>query len=182
MKRTISILLLLVFAFNLGGYYLLFKALQVNAHSQLVQKLNNDEYSESQLIELRIPIHLPYPSFFDNTEYKRVDGKIKHKGNIYKLVKQKLERDMLIVLVINDNVEKQLVDHFQEFEKATQDHPISNKNQSAQTIKQLQKEYHSSDFEFAEIKSVVCSSYGHPVDENTLITLQQDIPTPPPQS
>jgi hypothetical protein len=105
-KKAVSILLLLVFLFNVGGYYIVFWALRHQANVKLTARLDADLYSEDETIEIKIPMSLPYP--LQEGEFKRTNGMFEHHGEIYKLVKHKLQNDTLIVVCIKDRAQKQL--------------------------------------------------------------------------
>jgi len=133
-KKIFSAILLIVFTFNLGGYYVVFKLLQVSAHNDLIQKLETNQYSETQTIDLKIPISLPY-SISPSNDFKRVDGRFEYNGDIYKLVKQKFENDTLHIICIKDHKEKRLINHFKEYAKNTHDSPgSSTKKESGRTL------------------------------------------------
>jgi hypothetical protein len=107
MKRVVTILLLCLFLFNVGGYNLVFWALRKHANVELTARLDNNAFETDETIELKIPITLPYAS--NPTGFERTRGKFEYGGNFYQLVKQKLEKDTLYVVCIPDHQEKQLV-------------------------------------------------------------------------
>lgn len=182
MKKLISILLLGVFAFNLGGYYLAFKALQVTAHQELVERINNEEYNDYLTVELKIPLALPYATT-PTTEFKRVDGRFDYQGNVYKLVKQKHVNDTLYILCIKDHVEKQLITEFKDYAQKAQDTPGSaSKKESGTSSKQIIKDF------FSNATQVPVDRFGTKALEYIsghsakLTVMMRDVPTPPPQA
>jgi len=46
--------------FNLVGYRWLFSAIENKATANLEQKISSGEYSDDQLVEIRIPLNMPY--------------------------------------------------------------------------------------------------------------------------
>lgn len=126
MKRTVPILLLLVFLFNVGGYYIVFWGLRVHADQALTKKLDAGLYAEAETVELKIAVTLPYP--LQQRGYERVNGKFEYKGEHYKLVKQKHAHDTLYVICIRDSQQKKLVKTMNAYAKMTNDLPSSTDN------------------------------------------------------
>ena len=60
MKRAAAILLLSIFLFNWFGYRLLSDYLQDRADIQLESQLDQHQYDETSLIEIRVPLNMPY--------------------------------------------------------------------------------------------------------------------------
>ena len=85
------------------GYRLLSDYFQTKSDSQLEAKLDRNEYDESQLIEIRVALNLPY---YIGQGYQRYDGEIELAGIHYKYVKRKVENGELVLLCL-PNQEKQ---------------------------------------------------------------------------
>ncbi|MEO5599502.1 MAG: hypothetical protein ABIR06_01110 [Cyclobacteriaceae bacterium] len=101
MKKVLSILLLAIFLFNVGGYYIVFWGLRVKADQLLTERLDANEYKSNETIEIKIPVRLPYP--IQQQEFERIDGKFEHNGEVFKLVKHKLENDTVYIVCIRDH-------------------------------------------------------------------------------
>ena len=140
MKKLFAILLLIVFLFNVGGYYVVFVALRFQATVELTQRLDADQYSQDELVELRLPVNLPYP--LQENDFQRVDGKFEHEGQFYRLVKQKLENDELIIICIKDKKEKQLDQSMKDYSKFANDIPSSSKK-TQNILSKLLKDFES---------------------------------------
>jgi hypothetical protein len=125
LKRTVSILLLLIFLFNVGGYYVVFWGLRQHADLALSKRLDAGLYADEEIVELKIPVTLPYP--LQQRGYERVYGKFEHNGEYYKLVKQKHAHDTLYVICIRDNQEKKLVKTMHDYAEMTSELPQSSK-------------------------------------------------------
>jgi hypothetical protein len=124
-KRLVSILLLIVFLFNVGGYYLVYLGLHHRTNLLLTEKIDAQLYNEDETIELKIPVTLPYP--IQQNGFERVDGKFEHQGNFYKLIKQKLENDTIYIVCIKDVKAKQLARTFKDYVAKTSDLPANGK-------------------------------------------------------
>jgi hypothetical protein len=98
MRFATSILLLTIHLFNIGGYRFLFDELENRANYQLVQQLDNQEYSDQELIEMRVPLPMPYQTNWSS--FERYDGEIEINGVHYNYVKRKVLNDTLILMCI----------------------------------------------------------------------------------
>ncbi len=137
MKRSVSILLLFIFLFNVGGYYVVFWGLHSHASRELTERLDADKYSAEETIQIKIPVTMPYP--LQQTGYERVNGKFEHQGQFYRLVKQKLENDTIYIICIRDIEEKGLRTSMKNYLEKTTDLPMSSKN-ALQAMGKLLKE------------------------------------------
>lgn len=180
MRRFFSILVLIIFSFNIGGYYLFFRILQFNAQQNLMEKLDDDQYSMDQILEVKIPMTLPYPTY--SKEFSRVDGRIEYNGTVYKLVKQKLDSDTLHIIYYEDQAEKQLISKFKEFAKKANDVPGSGKKQSEQLIKQFNKEYQSRLPEFLNDRAGIDITQSMLSGLLIIPASEFEVLTPPPQA
>lgn len=129
LKKLFSILFLLIFLFNVGGYYLVFWGVRSQAKKDLLHRLDADQYSSEELVILSIPVNLPYP--IHQNGYERVDGEFEYGGEYYNLVKQRLENDTLFMVCIKDHQEKNLVDAFTAYTNLANDLPSSAKHTMA---------------------------------------------------
>lgn len=89
---------MLILAFNLSGYRLVLSALQTKADAQLESRIDNSDYDESQLIEMRVPLNMAYQTRY--TEFERHYGEITIDGKEYTYVKRKIAGDVLILKCI----------------------------------------------------------------------------------
>lgn len=126
MKRLVSILLLLIFLFNVGGYYIVFIGLHHRSDQLLAKKIEADLFHDDELVELKIPVTLPYP--IQQNGFERVDGKFEHNGTYYKLIKQKLENDTMYIVCIRDVQSKQIADTLKDYVAKTNDLPLNSKS------------------------------------------------------
>lgn len=117
MKKLVSVVLLILFSFNLGGYYFLFWALQSHADQQLSKKLDENINSVGASFEVKIPLSLPYP--LQQTDFQRKDGEFVYKNEHFRLVKQKLENDTLTIVCVKDQKSQQLTNVMEEFSAKT---------------------------------------------------------------
>ncbi len=99
MKKMAAILLLGIFLFNWIGYRVLTGYWQDAATARLETLLDRQQYDESQLVSIKIPLtHLSY--YNSSTSFERVDGHIDIEGIPYQYVKQRIYKDSLELLCI----------------------------------------------------------------------------------
>lgn len=133
MKKLSAILLLSLLFFNWYGYRILSAYLQHQSDSKLEAKLDRNEYDESQLIELRVPINLPYHN--DWAGFERFNGEIEIDGVYYKYVQRKVEKGELVLKCLPNN-DKQLLqsarDNFFKLVNDLHQKKSSNKSEKSQ--------------------------------------------------
>ncbi len=104
--------------------------------------------SESQLIELKIPIHLPYQTSW--SAYQRYNGEIEINGILYKYVKRKVENDTLFLMCIANTKKMHLEtakdDFFKISNDLAQDNTSKKSDNSKSAFKNLQGEYDAYSF------------------------------------
>jgi hypothetical protein len=106
LKKIAALFFLLLFAFNWFGYRLMYDFMQKQANKQLETALDDDNYDESQLIVLKVPVNLPYQTSW--ASYQRYDGEVEISGVKYKYVKRKLANDTLYLKCIPNTREMML--------------------------------------------------------------------------
>lgn len=115
--------MLFVFLFNVGGYYVAYMAVKHHSENKFISHLNDELYNEDELIELAIPVSLPYP--VEEKDYERVNGKFGYKGLQYQLVKQKFKDNTLYVLCIPDIEQTRMSKSVHEYANMVNDVPAS---------------------------------------------------------
>jgi len=98
MRKALAIGLLAIHLFNMGGYQLFFNHLAHRVNKNFVAKIDVEEFDQSSLIEIRVPINLPYQPNW--TDYERYDGEIVVEGVHYNYVKRRLVNDSMSLLCI----------------------------------------------------------------------------------
>lgn len=106
LRQTAAILFLMVHLFNIGGYRLLFDQFEQAAVHRLITQLDNEEYSDDQLIEMKVPMPIPYQTNW--TSFERYNGEVMIDGVQYNYVKRKVWNDTLIVLCIPNHQKMKL--------------------------------------------------------------------------
>lgn len=142
MKQAASILLLTLLAFNWVGYRLLSGIIEHRSDLALESKIDNSEYDESTLIELRVPLNAPYLSE-NSTDFERYYGEIEIDGIHYEYVKRKIFNGELVLLCLPNENKTKIQNSRAEFFKLVNDLNQSSKNKKNNTAstKSLVTEY-----------------------------------------
>lgn len=99
MKKALSIFLLAVALFNLGGYGLFMACLEKRADEKMAAQLDANRFDQSRLISIKAPVvNLPY--YTNSAQWNRVDGSITIAGVVYNYVKLRIYNDSLELLCI----------------------------------------------------------------------------------
>ena len=91
---------------NLAGYNFLFGYFISQSDKQIVQRLDNNQFSQSELVEVKVKLNLPYMTAFG--EYERIDGEYELDGQYYKYVQRKILNDTLYLLCLPDHPKSNL--------------------------------------------------------------------------
>lgn len=137
-KRTFVIIMLFLFLLNVLGYYGVLVGLQIKNTQNLSAQFDEDDYSRQHEVTIKVPITVPYQS--DTREYVRVDGEFEHEGDVYKMVKQRLQRDTLYIVCVKDNTSKKINQALKDYVKTYTDKPSNEKSQT-KVLQNLIKDY-----------------------------------------
>jgi hypothetical protein len=129
LKRIAAILLLALFLFNWFGYRLLSDYMQQRADSKLEARLDQNDYDESRLIKVTMPLNMPYQNNW--SDYERYDGEVEIDGVHYKYVKRKIENGQLVLLCLPNDTKMQLQSAKNDFFKLVNDLQNSSQNKSS---------------------------------------------------
>ena len=140
MKKILAILLLLIHALNICGVQLFFSFAEKLADRQMVASLDENRYDEHDLIQVKLPLNIPYTT--DWKDYERCDGNIVLNGVHYNYVKRIVSNDTMYLYCIPNLQKTELNDTKSEYAKLSTDLP-SNKKTDQSTAKRntLTNEY-----------------------------------------
>ena len=135
MTRVIAIFLITVHLINIIGSYGLIANLEHIHQKNISDRLDDNEFSGSGSITLRIPFSLPYWAY--NQNYERVSGSIEFEGHFYQLVKQKLFNDTLFIVCVKDVKLTEIKQTFKELAASITDSPADGKTSTKAHIQQV---------------------------------------------
>jgi hypothetical protein len=137
MRILAAIFFLSVLLINSGGYRLVLDYVEAHQNTQLEIQLDENHYDAAELIEIRVPVSLPYQT--DWKEFERVDGEIEFNGMHYKFVERKLQAGEMIYKCIPNEEKMKLVNAREIFFKLVNDlqtqEPASKKSSSNHSVK-----------------------------------------------
>ncbi len=181
MKKGLSTILLIIFLFNVGGYYIVYWGLRYQTDQQLTLRLDANLYDPEETILLKIPVSLPYP--LESNGFQRVDGAFEYNGEFFKLIKNKLEDDTLYVVCIRDRETRQLVKTMKDYVSLTQG--LADQSPSQKAIHFLSK--FAKDFCSNEAVNIVQKTgfsmlILHEQKDERLLALSLPVHAPPPRA
>ncbi|MBX2896697.1 MAG: hypothetical protein KF763_14725 [Cyclobacteriaceae bacterium] len=138
MKRSFALFMMLLFLLNVLGYYGVLVGLQLKNKQNLQAQFDSDEYERQHEVTIKVPLTIPYAT--DSKEYTRVDGEFEHEGEVYRMVKQKLQSDTLYIVCVKDATSKDIKQALAEYVKSFTDKPASEKSQT-KTLQNFSKDY-----------------------------------------
>jgi hypothetical protein len=185
LKKIISILLILVFLFNLVGYRFVTEYLQHRADKQLSNQLDRNIFDETQLVEIKVPLNLPYQSNW--AAYQRYDGALELGGVLYQYVKRKVSNDTLYLLCIPNMKKMRLETAKNELFKLTiefnqNDNAAKSGNSRVISFKSLQGEYDDYSFAIRPCFSIELNTCWPVLQEENLISTPRPSPEQPPDA
>ena len=113
---------------NLIGYRWVFTAIENKVTAKLEEKISLGDYNAAQLVEIQIPLNMPY---YSDKGYENVYGETDWNGNHYRYVKRKVSGNTLYLLCLPHTEKNNIVKAKDEFTKAVNDVP-ANKQGSQQ--------------------------------------------------
>ncbi len=127
-------------------------------NTQLEVALDNNKYSDEQLISIKQPTNLPY--YNNSPDFQRIDGEIEIKGVHYKYVKVRVYNDSLELLCIPNRGKMEIQAAKADFSRLASDVQQTNdaKKKSASDTKSFQKtlgDYEAVSFAESPIPGIV---------------------------
>jgi hypothetical protein len=107
-RKIAAILLICLLLFNWYGYRFVTNYLQKKADRQLENRIDIKDYNESQLIEIKVALNMPYQN--NSSGFERHYGEIELNGKIYTYVERKVEDGYLILKCIPNTAKQDIKD------------------------------------------------------------------------
>jgi len=185
LKAITAISLLILFAFNLFGYNLLFYYAQKTSDKQLQTSLDHKQYNDAELITITVPLSVPY--YLNTTDFERYDGEIKVDGKIYKYVERKVANGELVLKCLPDYNKMQLQSAKIDFFKNTNDFVQNTGNQKPGDAKTNIYKYSVTDYDAFRVEYEITSFNSIKIKHtpslaDRLIISPRSLPEHPPQA
>ena len=116
-----------------------------NADRQLEIKIDRNDYDESLLVEVRIPLHMPYLS--EQMEFERHYGEMTIEGKHYTYVKRKIENGELVLKCLPNSSRERILAAGNDFFKLANglDQPGKKQDNGLNLAKNFWSEYDGKD-------------------------------------
>jgi len=171
MKKTIAILFIVLYVFNLAGYYAVFKALQYQVRVDVKTRIKAS-VSESELVLIIVR------NDEEGTMHWLNESEFRYRGNMYDVVRHYSRGNAHYYVCINDKQEDQLFKNLDLY-VATQCNTEGVPEKAANPFKSIIKEYVPQIRVLGPITFKV-TRFGVTQGFN-LISHTADVPTPPPR-
>lgn len=134
--------------FNTVGYRFAFSILEKKSTQQLDLTIDEGKYKVQHLIEIKIPLNMPY---FSDKEYEAAYGETEIDGTHYQYVKRKVSNNTLYLLCLPNDDKTSLITAKNNIEKNNSDvtnNKSEKKGSYPSLTKSLQQEYIKTNFEY----------------------------------
>ena len=105
--------------FNWFGYRLVSNYFDQKAANQMVRLIDENNYNESELVSVKMPINLPYYS--NNPKFERVEGEMEINGVVYQYVERRVYNDSLEIRVLPNQDRLHIKNAKESFDKLASD-------------------------------------------------------------
>ena len=183
LKKIASILLITILFFNWYGYRFVTSLVAETADQQLEQKLDNQDYNEAQLIEVRVPLNVPYQN--NSSEFERHYGEVEVDGKYYTYVKSKVENGFLVLQCIPNSSKEKITAAGNDFFKMANglDQQSDKKQNSNNSLaKNFWSEYDDREADFTVSTHVSLVDRQFPDNTSMLADICRLIPAQPPRA
>lgn len=180
MRKPAAIFFFLVVIFNFYGYRLLISYLQYNQTIRIENRVDQQRYSEDELISIKTTLHLPYYS--GSAEYERAYGSINVGGIDYEYVKKRVYNDTLELLCVPNRNKTSLHQLSNELSKMAADGQTSTPSGKTIQIKISLPDYCNALQVFTTPSSLLLKRYYNTEQQAANSADYSKLPEIPPQS
>lgn len=165
----------------MGGYSLVFGYFIHQSDQQFALLADQNQYREAELLQISIPLHLPYMQ--NSSGFERIEGSIENNGTHYNYVKRRVFNDTLYIMCLPNRQKTQLAKAKSNYAGEVNDF-AANKKQKEPTAKKacFSAEYSNvvTRYNFSPPAAII-NTPGYRLTVN-LGTIAIEIPEHPPQS
>ena len=135
MKQTAAILILALLLFNWCGYRFVTSLMALRAEQEQEARIDEGQYEESELFEVRIDLEIPYQ--LNQSDFERHYGEVEVDGRYYSYVKRKIENGQLVLLCIPNEKKTDVKAAGQDYYSKTNGLQFPKSDKAASTAKKL---------------------------------------------
>lgn len=167
--------------FNMVGYRFVFTMLDNVASEKQNAKLDAGDYDEANLIEIKVPLNMPYQERV--TEFERQYGEITVDGVIYTYVKMKVDNNQLILKCIPDVNRQQIKNSENNLAKAnsSQDMDNNGKKHPVSFSKNVTSDYDNKNQVYDLSQKILSIKKNYPGFTTSILKASIAIPHQPPR-
>ncbi len=92
---------------NVVGHHVIYYFLEKKATSQIEMRIDNGNFDESSLVEIKVPLNMPY---YSDMDYEVAYGETEIKGKKYRFVKRKVSGNTLHLLCLPHHDKDKLIE------------------------------------------------------------------------
>ena len=157
--------------------------MELSANQRLEARIDQNDYDESELIEMRVSLNLPYQN--DQADFERVNGEIEINGTHYNYVKRRIENGQLVVMCIPNQgktqIENSRDDYFKLINDLQQNGNAKTEKSSSTAFKALFSEYNAESNNWSISSPLQPEAKPGIADTNLISSLFFYIPGQPPE-
>jgi hypothetical protein len=151
----------------------------LQAKTDLLQRLDAEQYASEEVVILRLPVSLPYA--VHQPDFAAANGEVEYKGQYYNMVKQKVKNDTLFMVCIKDMNRSRLENAINEYTNGAVSNLPASTGDAMDILGKLFKDYTITDVESLLVPFQIASKkFSAPTDFMATSPLQL-VESPPPQ-
>lgn len=167
--------------FNSGGYDLFFQYMMYRSDAKVFDKINNNHYGHSDLVEVKIPVDMPTQQDWDS--YQAISGQVEVKGARYDYAEIKITRDTLYLRVVPNLELTKLVKANVLYGKLVNDLPTSNTKHSNNPLtKKSLSESEYLTFTYTNSPSVIIKKLNYSLTSTGILKPTLEVGGQPPEA
>jgi hypothetical protein len=135
LRKLVVITLLIIHLFNFAGYNLPFQYFIKQSKTKQAWQLDANRYEQQEMLELKVPLYLPYYCSFSAAE--RVEGEIEISGTHYNYFKRQVPNDMLYLYGIPNTAKTELQHAQNQYSKQASDTQPNTGKENGSLVKKM---------------------------------------------
>jgi hypothetical protein len=159
------------------GFYGVFVGIKYSNTQALLQKFDDDTFSDLNPVTIKVAISVPYQA---NTTFERVDGEVEYRGEFYRLVKQRYANDTLFIVCVKDTHSKNIKQALSDYVKTFTDTPAQ--SSQSKTIPGFIKDYLITETQIGQVSAGWSSGLTTSSVVVSFSSVSLAIASPPPKS
>jgi len=135
MRKAVALFFLFIITLNIAGYYLVFEGWKLHNDASWAF---DETVSNGQEFIVEVPMNIPYAT--QEKDWEKSDGQFKYKGDMYRIVKQKITLSAVFIACVKDSKANFVNQQQEDLVKTFSDKPADAK-QSVKMFPSFIKDY-----------------------------------------